>query len=336
MKIVPVPIGDIQVEKSGEPRKTPAFLSLSLVASAWLANEIALAWIHERVPRDSPPLPDLWFSIFPEDGDGRNPDRLLKIEKDGLGVNHSIVYNAATKLRIASFGAFSSAMVTGAIRITEAIMLTIIVSAVIVIVCHQHRWIVTRRVFFCVALCYTFRAICITIFQVPVPSVQTYCAPKTDGSLQVIVKRVLKIAWSAGIEELRARELCGDLIISGHTISLFNAVFAFKQYAPRKLNLLAHLYSVAAVVAVVCILLARKHYTIDVVLGYLVSSRTFWTYHSLQNSYHNDKMEKNALSQSCWSWVVPYFEKDAPPPHLFLNRLVWPSSCPQRIRRRWA
>ncbi|KHN72370.1 Sphingomyelin synthase-related 2 [Toxocara canis] len=292
MKIVPVPIGDIQVEKSGEPRKTPAFLSLSLVASAWLANEIALAWIHERVPRDSPPLPDLWFSIFPE--------------------------------------------VTGAIRITEAIMLTIIVSAVIVIVCHQHRWIVTRRVFFCVALCYTFRAICITIFQVPVPSVQTYCAPKTDGSLQVIVKRVLKIAWSAGIEELRARELCGDLIISGHTISLFNAVFAFKQYAPRKLNLLAHLYSVAAVVAVVCILLARKHYTIDVVLGYLVSSRTFWTYHSLQNSYHNDKMEKNALSQSCWSWVVPYFEKDAPPPHLFLNRLVWPSSCPQRIRRRWA
>uniref|UniRef100_A0A0M3HEZ1 Uncharacterized protein n=1 Tax=Ascaris lumbricoides TaxID=6252 RepID=A0A0M3HEZ1_ASCLU len=34
--------------------------------AAWLANEIALAWIHERVPRDSAPLPDLWFSIFPE------------------------------------------------------------------------------------------------------------------------------------------------------------------------------------------------------------------------------------------------------------------------------
>uniref|UniRef100_A0A914RE31 Sphingomyelin synthase-like domain-containing protein n=1 Tax=Parascaris equorum TaxID=6256 RepID=A0A914RE31_PAREQ len=113
------------------------------------------------------------------------------------------------------------------------------------------------------------------------------------------------------------RELCGDLIVSGHTISLFNAVFAFKQYAPRKLNLLAHLYAFASVIAVVCILLARKHYTID-------------------NSYHNDDMEKNALSQSCWSWIVPYFEKDAPPPHLFLNRLAWPSSCPQRIRRRWA
>ncbi|VDK49695.1 unnamed protein product [Anisakis simplex] len=237
MKIVPVPVCELRVEKFSEPRRTPAFISLSLLIVAWLLNETALAWIHEKVPNDSPPLPDLWFSIFPE---------------------------------------------------------------------------------------------------VPVPSVKTYCAPKTNASLEVVVKRVMKIAWSAGIEQLRAREFCGDLIISGHTITLFSALLAFKQYSPRKLSLLAHLYSIAAVIAVICILLARKHYTIDVIFGYLVSSRTFWTYHSIQNSYHNNDMEKNAMSQSCWSWVVPYFEKDAPPPQLFINRLIWPSSCPQRIRRRWA
>ncbi|KAK6011946.1 hypothetical protein OSTOST_22955, partial [Ostertagia ostertagi] len=54
----------------------------------WTLNEVALAWIHERVPRDTPPLPDLWFSWFPE--------------------------------------------VRGAIRITEYIMIILVVNAVVV------------------------------------------------------------------------------------------------------------------------------------------------------------------------------------------------------------
>lgn len=77
------------------------------------------------------------------------------------------------------------------------------------------------------------------------------------------------------------RELCGDLIVSGHTISLFMAALALKQYSPEKLYCLAQLCYCATFIAVPCILLARKHYTIDVILAYYLTTRIFWTYHSL-------------------------------------------------------
>lgn len=294
MKIIPITPSSVEVDgyEPSRASRTPAFIAIAMVGAAWFTNEVALAWIHERVPREAAPLPDLFFSTFPE--------------------------------------------ITGAIRITEYIMLIILITAFGIIFTHQHRWIVARRVFFCVALCYFFRAFCICIFQVPVPSVKTYCAPKTEGGLRIIAGRVVKIFWSAGIEQLRPRELCGDLIVSGHTITLFNAVFTVKHYAPRRLNFLSQLYSFMAVIALLCILLARKHYTIDLVFGYIVTSRIFWTYHSLSASYHNNDFDGNALSQSFWSFVVPYMERDALPPHKFLNRLQWPSSCPQKLQRRSA
>lgn len=296
MKIVPVSPISVEVDSFEpiRPSRVPALIAIALVGAAWFTNEVALAWIHERVPREhnGKPLPDIFFSFFPE--------------------------------------------ITGAIKVTEYIMLLILISAIVIIFTHQHRWIVARRVFFCVALCYFIRAFFICIFQVPVPSERTYCAPKTEGGFKIIASRVVKIFWSAGIEQLRPRELCGDLIVSGHTISLFNAVLTVRYYVPRRLCIVSQLYNLLAIIALLCILLARKHYTIDLVLGYLISTRVFWTYHSLSLSYHNDDFDANPLNQSFWSFVVPYMESDAIPPHKFLNRLQWPSSCPQKIQRRLA
>ncbi|RCN35048.1 hypothetical protein ANCCAN_19105 [Ancylostoma caninum] len=73
--------------------------------------------------------------------------------------------------------------------------------------------------------------------------------------------------WSAGIEQLRPRELCGDLIVSGHTLTIFTSFYAFKYYAPKKLKPLSYMLNMLAFMAVIAILFARKHYTIDVVLG---------------------------------------------------------------------
>ena len=165
----------------------------------WFLNELALAWIHDRVPRNVDPLPDVWFGWFPE--------------------------------------------VRGAIKITEYIMLFMTINSLIIVICHQHRWVVARRVFFCVALAYTFRALCITVIQVPVPSVNTYCAPQGDGSFSSLMGRVKKIFWSAGIEQLRPRELCGDLIVSGHTLTLMTSVMTFKQYAPKRFTYFGQFYS---------------------------------------------------------------------------------------------
>ncbi|CAD6194416.1 unnamed protein product [Caenorhabditis auriculariae] len=278
--------------KPYQVRRWPTIAALLFVGLGWFLNEVSLAWIHERVPRNVDPLPDFWFSWFPE--------------------------------------------IRGAIRITEYIMMILIVNAFVIMIGHQHRWIVMRRTFFCIALSYCFRAFCITIFQVPVPSVNTYCAPKLNSSLDLVAGRVARMFWSAGIEQLRPRELCGDLIVSGHTLTIFTSFMCFKTYAPKKLKPLVYLYNLLAVMAIVAILMARKHYMIDVVLGYTVSTRIFMEYHSLATSFHENTMDKNLLSWSFWSWVVPFMERDAPPPHVFHNHIEWPSNCPKKIRRRIA
>src|SRR5262249_52824512 len=41
-------------------------VSFVLLVLAVICNDISLAWIHERVPTDAAPLPDIWFSVFPE------------------------------------------------------------------------------------------------------------------------------------------------------------------------------------------------------------------------------------------------------------------------------
>ncbi|KAF8360847.1 hypothetical protein PRIPAC_87770 [Pristionchus pacificus] len=264
-------------------RKSPTFFTIVLLILAWLANEISLAWIHERVPRESPPLPDLFFSIFPE--------------------------------------------IDGSIRIAEYSMLILLSNALMVIFLHRHRWHVARRVFFCVSIAYFFRAFAITIFQPPVPSSHTYCAPKSSGGSSIIWQRVTKMFWAAGIEQLRPRELCGDLIVSGHTLTIFMALQSFRQYAPKKLQCLSIIYSFLAHIALIAILLNRKHYTIDVVFGYLVSTRVFTEYHSVAISYHDGNLSRNPLSSFLWTNLIPYLERDVPPPHLFSNQLECPSDC---------
>lgn len=79
---------------------------------------------------------------------------------------------------------------------------------------------------------------CKPFFQVPVPSINTYCAPKSNSSLELVAGRVVKMFWSAGIEQLRPRELCGDLIVSGHTLTIFTAFLVFKTYAPQRLQVI--------------------------------------------------------------------------------------------------
>ena len=36
---------------------------------------------------------------------------------------------------------------------------------------------------------------------------------------------------------------------------------------------------------VICILVAHDHYSIDVVIGYIACTRTFWWYHTMANSH---------------------------------------------------
>lgn len=75
------------------------------------------------------------------------------------------------------------------------------------------------------------------------PSKNTYCAPQVNSSIKVMFDRVTRIFWSAGIEQLRPRELCGDLIVSGHTLTIFTSMQVFRWYAPRKVTYLGEFFN---------------------------------------------------------------------------------------------
>jgi shingomyelin synthase len=117
---------------------------------------------------------------------------------------------------------------------------------------------------------------------------------------------------------------------------LFIAALTFKEYAPKRLAPIAHFLHLCAFVGVVCILLARKHYTIDVVLGYALTTYNFATYHTLAMLANGgDLVDRLPITKvGLWSSAVRYFEWDSPP--TIVNRLQWPSSCPQLIRKRCA
>lgn len=109
----------------------------------------------------------------------------------------------------------------------------------------------------------------------------------------------------------------------------------FRQYAPKPLYFLGLFYQMLAYAALICILMARKHYSIDVILGYCLATRTFWTYHSLQYSFHQGKWETNAMNQTIWANIVRFLEADAPPPNQLINALYWPLYCPKKIQKKF-
>lgn len=254
-------------------RKT--FLAIAILACAWLMNDVVLAWVHERVPYHSDPLPDIWFSIFPE-------------------------YQPAIKL-------------------TEALLIISLLFAVATMIFHRHRWLVTRRVFFISALCYFGRAFCITLTQVPVPSRLTYCAPRAnDTSAALIFKRVAGTLSGLGMDTLTApRELCGDLIYSGHTTILCLCYLTVSRYAPRSIRFLRYLSQAMALIGVIGILIARKHYTLDVVLAYYITTRIYWIYHTLadnKSAFFATKRSgaKTDVANVFWAPILRFMESDAP------------------------
>lgn len=261
-----VSIKDIDKPKySTSMKKWKTYASLVLLFAALFGNYIALAWIHDRVPFDSDPLPDIFFSLFPE--------------------------------------------YQWAIKITEVLILISLSTMFFMTFLHQHRWIVIRRIFTIASMCYFMRAVCITVTQVPVPSRNTYCDPAAnETSLSLVAKRVGWTLTTFGLDLYHKRVLCGDLVFSGHTTVLVLSYMAVKRYMPRKFTWVFYILKFATIVGPICILLARKHYTLDVVLAFIIAPTTFALYHQLAEEKFSHR--EPSMSTSLWRFYILFMEND--------------------------
>jgi shingomyelin synthase len=60
--------------------------------------------------------------------------------------------------------------------------------------------------------------------------------------------------------------------------------FSLLLDSPKKLYVIHWLAWINAIIGILMVLLAHGHYTIDVIIAYYVTTRLFWTFHTLANN----------------------------------------------------
>lgn len=259
-----------------------AAISVGLLITAAVCNDLVLSFIHEKVPQE-PPLPDAVFAHTP--------------------------------------------YIPWALTVSEYLMLASFTCMLALTVLHRHRWIILRRIAVIGSLLYFGRCLTMLVTQVPIADPNYYCSPRLSGAdytLRNIFLRAMRIVSGAGLMINGKHTLCGDYIYSGHTVVLVTSCLFITEYSPQRWKPL-HFFSIMVSAAgVILLLISRAHYTIDVIISYWISTRVFWTYHTLAAfpNLRNASSHYNHLSKFYWYRLFLFMEGNLHRP--VPRRFDWP------------
>ncbi|XP_037072867.1 phosphatidylcholine:ceramide cholinephosphotransferase 1-like isoform X2 [Pollicipes pollicipes] len=222
-----------------------------------------------------------------------------------------------------------------ALKVSETVIIVMVNSAFLVVLLHKHRFIVFRRIFLIMGLLYMMRSVLYFVTALPKPDPDYQCEPKAGYlSFTLVVTRVLKLFGGFGLSINGQHVYCGDYIYSGHTVTLTMAYMVLREYTPRHWWVLHWASLLAALTGVVMVLIARGHYTVDVLIAYYVTTRVFWLYHTMSNNAAlKESGPNNYLSRIWWFFIFRYFERNVsgPVPRHYEWPLPWPR-CLQNKR----
>lgn len=224
------------------------------------------------------------------------------------------------------------------LTISEVMIVISSMIAFSVVLFHAHRAIVFRRIFLLLGLLYMYRGLTMFVTVLPMSDPNYKCAPKLNHTITFLelMSRVATIISGGGLSMNGKQIYCGDFIFSGHTMALMMSFFVIREYSPRR-YLVLHIFSLLLTIAgVVMLLISRGHYTIDVVVAYWITSRLWWTYHTLANN-QGLKLRggHNHMDNVWWWYIFRYFETNiyAPVPKSY--SLPLPRSWRDRIADQW-
>lgn len=69
--------------------------------------------------------------------------------------------------------------------------------------------------------------------------------------------------------------LCGDLLFSGHTLVMIVSWLQIDYYLPKPHRWFRFVPMVVSVIGMACMVISRTHYTIDVLVAYILSIAVF-------------------------------------------------------------
>jgi len=223
------------------------------------------------------------------------------------------------------------------VMVSEAIMTVAMLTAFTTVIMHQHRSIILRRLFFMIGLMYYYRAITMSITVLPKPD-QLWTCPKQNSSLTIqdIWTKLTRVAGDGGISLGDKQQFCGDYIFSGHTMVLIIAYLIVKEYTSQSFSLLRWFCFFLFLTGVSALLLGRGHYSIDVLLGYWITTRTWAMYHTMANNNILKIRNKHNNIQSLWWWrVFLFLEENVPGPLPQEYSLPLPGWLRRSCRRIW-
>ncbi|EDV19410.1 uncharacterized protein TRIADDRAFT_51176 [Trichoplax adhaerens] len=211
-------------------------------------------------------------------------------------------------------------------ELCEITALSLFILLGIIIVFHKHRFVIIRRL--CAIAGTVFLLRCATMFvtSLSIPGRHLECDSKTNGDFASIMNRAIQI-WSGFGMTIAGVRTCGDYLFSGHTVAVTLSNFFITEYTPDSWHLLHFLTWTLNLSGIFFILAAHEHYSIDVLIGYYITTRLFIYYHALANSRIARQRQRGRTFSYLPMFVV--FEYNVEP---VANEFEWPISWPSKWR----
>ncbi|RCN31506.1 hypothetical protein ANCCAN_22705 [Ancylostoma caninum] len=218
---------------------------------------------------------------------------------------------------------------------------------VLLLVCtvfHKYRWIVTRRLFYIGTVLYIMRAISICLTHIPSAFhdfENDICVPPNSDpnpSLGSLFDKFLSIARTMGLQvqlqTLNSKLHCGDMLFSGHTTAISTSCFFLNYYTPHSLWPLKLAAITSCIIAMICVVISRIHYSVDVVMGYWISSIIFSVYHGFCEVPHVLRPRNRPFRRLFLFWTMFELERHVPEGRI-PNKLEWPLPWPKAIANKF-
>ncbi|KAL7668236.1 hypothetical protein ACOME3_008946 [Neoechinorhynchus agilis] len=206
--------------------------------------------------------------------------------------------------------------ISWAARASEVTILMFVGMFVIMVIFHKCRRLIVQRCFIILSLLYLFRGLTVIVTSMPMTGPHLICSSRKPVTIKDRIKRAANVMLSQGME-INGNQMCGDYIFSGHTCMLVVLAHFLTEYAPKRTLAFPFLIWSACGLGAVCILLGHFHYTVDVVLAIVISSRLFTYYHVL--CYCPEMFSARSIKR--FKYVLPLF-------YAFENQIT----CRQTIR----
>ncbi|KAK3099989.1 hypothetical protein FSP39_013111 [Pinctada imbricata] len=172
---------------------------------------------------------------------------------------------------------------------------------------HKHRFIVMTRMFALMGTMYLLRCVTIFVTSIPCPNVNKECDIYPNATVWNRMYRALLIFSRMGIA-IMGNRTCGDYVFSGHTIMMTMCNLFINEYTPRTMKVLHMISWSLNVLGMYFILASRGHYSIDVIIAFVISLQLFNNYHTIADNRITSVRERR-----CWFLCFPllhFFESD--------------------------